>query len=90
MISESDSLWRLRASVALGRGHPGLSGERWCCEGEVCSVVRRVGVWVLGLVCGAGLVQRSPCLQDAQSFTATPFPLLGDTYQSPLITFAPC
>lgn len=59
-------------SVALVRGHPGLSGERWCCEGEVCSVVRRVGVWVLGLVCSAGLVQRSPCLQKAQSFTATP------------------
>lgn len=86
LISESDSLWRL-LSVALVRGHPGLSGERWFCEGKVCSVIRGVGVWGLGLVCSTGLVQRSPCLQ---SFTATlSLPSLVDTYQSPLITFSP-
>lgn len=67
-------------SVALVRGHPGLSGERWFCEGKVCSVIRGVRVWVLGLVCSTGLVQRSPCLQYTQSFTATlSLPSLVDT-----------
>lgn len=77
-------------SVALVRGHPGLRGERWSCEGKVCSVIGRAGVWVLGLVCSTGLVRRSPCLQYRQSFTATlSLPLLVDTHQSPLITFSP-